>query len=172
MSEAVELRLDPDHRASQSRAALSIIEDALRWTVGNEDVRVIGNGPPQCLALRLIVHPKSSPLQRGDWTRPQLDPLDRYRLIKQQRRVADASSPLVGVCLDGIFVVAEGEDPIARRLLGESCKERIHGLLTFAEEAPVSGVNEKVTKRNVNLVFEPVRVRNYTDSHRYAISSA
>jgi hypothetical protein len=68
-------------------------------------------------------------------------------------------------------VVAAGEDPIASRLLREPCEKRIHGLLTFAEEAPIPGVNEKVTGRNFDFVFELVRVRYDADSHRYPIFS-
>jgi hypothetical protein len=171
VSEAMELRLDPDHRASQGGAALSTIEDALRWTVGNEDVRVIGNGPPQCLALCLIAYPKSSPLQRRDWTRPQLDPLDRDRLIEEQRCIGQMLPPLVAISLDRIFMVAAGEDPIASRLLREPLEEPVHGLFTFAEKAPVSGVNEKVTGRNFGLAFELVRVRYNAESHPYPIFS-
>jgi hypothetical protein len=40
MPEAMELRLDPDHRTSQGRAALSTVQDALRWTVGNARISV------------------------------------------------------------------------------------------------------------------------------------
>jgi hypothetical protein len=42
---------------------------------------------------------------------------------------------------------------------------------SLAEEAPVPGMNEKVTGRNFDLVFEPVRVRYDADSHWWPILS-
>jgi hypothetical protein len=171
MSEAMELRLDPDHRASQGRAALSAIEDTLRWTVGNEDVRVIGNGPPQCLALCLIAYPKSSPSQRGHWTRPQLDPLDRDGLIEEQRCIGQTLPPSLGLSFNRVLMVPTGHNANKGWLRSQPGIEAIHCLLTFAEEAPIPGVNEKVTGRNFDFVFELVRVRYDADSHRYPIFS-
>ena len=59
MSEAMELRLDPDYRASQGRAALSTIEDALRWAVGNDDVRVVGKLPHNVSRFASSLIPKA-----------------------------------------------------------------------------------------------------------------
>jgi hypothetical protein len=171
MSEAMELRLKPDHRTSQGRAALSTVQDALRWTVGNEDVRVIGNGPPQCLALCLIAYPKSFPSQQGDWTRPQLDPLDRDGLIEEQRCIGQTLPPFLGFSLNRVLMVPTGHSANKGWLRSQPGIEAIHGLLTFAEEAPVPGVNEKVTGRNFDFVFELVRVRYDADFHRPLLSA-
>jgi hypothetical protein len=43
--------------------------------------------------------------------------------------------------------------------------EAIHGLLTLAKEAPIPGMNEKVTGRNFDFAFKLVRVRYDADSH-------
>src|ERR1700751_4366815 len=95
----------------------------------DEHVRVLGNRSPQILTLGLAAHPKGTRVKRGDWAPEDLDSVDRDRFIEQQRRVSDASSPFVGISLDGIFVVAARQHPMAGRLLREPREEPVHRLL-------------------------------------------